>query len=189
MVKRANDETYKRYRQVLGKLPTLLEASGGGGGGGGGGAASTRLVQVLLGHVDPHVAASLPRDARRRCGGGGGGGGGEGGTGGAKEGTEAGTEAEKGGRGDDHGLGFVAMNRWLNHSQLSAVGLAMRATELALIHGPPGTGARLTITTTTTIIHLHSLTCLLDVPFHTLCISFLQTTPRATSLVFLCAST
>jgi hypothetical protein len=149
VVKRANDETYKRYREVLGKLPTLMEA-GGGGGGGDGGAASTRLVQVLLGHVDPHVAASLPGDVRRRGGSSGGGDGGKGGTGGAAEGAEV----EQGRGGDHHGLGFVAMNRGLNHSQLSAVSLALRATELALIHGPPGTGAPLTTTT----IHLHSLT-------------------------------
>lgn len=175
MVKRANDETYKRYRQVLSKLPTLVEA--GGGRGGDGGAASTRLVQVLLGHVEPHVAASLPRDPRRRGGGGGGGDGDKGGMGGAAEGAEA----EQGSRGDPHGLGFVAMNRGLNHSQLSAVGLALRATELALIHGPPGTGAPLTTST----IHFHSLTLPVSRRF-TLCVHLLPyiTPPAASCVLF-----
>jgi hypothetical protein len=174
VVKRANDETYKRYREVLGKLPTLLEA--GGGGGGDGGAASTRLVQVLLGHVDPHVAASLPGDVRRRGGSGGGGDGGKGGTGGAAEGAEA----EQGSCVDRHRLGFVAMNRGLNHSQLSAVGLALRATELALIHGPPGTGAPLTTTT----IHLHSLIAF-STSFHTGCFFALRREPSLLSAAHL----
>jgi Cdc6-like AAA superfamily ATPase len=97
LLRLANDETYKRYRQVMGKLRD--PAPGG---------PAHRLIDVLFGRATPHVAPAKPSKGAAL-------------------------------------YSFTAFNAGLNSSQLEAIDFALAASDLALIHGPPGTGKTTTV--------------------------------------------
>jgi DNA polymerase III delta prime subunit len=129
----ANTTSHQRLVQALervGKAPSFAGGGGGGGGGGGpggGGANSSgvgvgaRLVEVMFGNAPPRFGG--------KGGLGGGGGGGEG-RGEVENSSSSGASIRK----------LRPINTGLDQSQLAAVEHALSAADVALIHGPPGTG-------------------------------------------------
>ena len=115
----ANTTSHQRLVQALervGKAPSFAGAAPtGGAGSGGAGSGPPGGVGVGARLVDVMFGRVAPR-----FGGGGGGGNKSGGGGG--------------------GGTLRAINKGLDHSQLAAVAHALSASDVALIHGPPGTG-------------------------------------------------
>ena len=151
----ANEATFRKLNAGLAKLGKLEQVSGGGGGGGGGEEEedpSRGLREVLLGRRQPTSSGvrqkaedpglqggstgESPGTAEKESGGGGL----------APEGDldDSGAAEQGGGApegyGGGGGGGLRAFNPGLDASQRAAVAFALDAQEVALIHGPPGTG-------------------------------------------------